>query len=132
LHDTLLSVGALPESEGAAWRGYFDELASEGRVVRREVSGGPVLWIAVEQWSAVNAAVSLLDTTAPATLPELLRREVTVDEGRMLLVRGRLDISGPTTAERIAAELGMELNGVQIALEQLELAGIVLRGRFTS
>ena len=49
----------------------------------------------------------------------------------MLLVRGRLEISGPTTAQRIAAELGMELNDVQIALEQLELAGVVLRGRFT-
>ena len=53
------------------WREYFDELAHEGRVVRREVSGGPVLWIAVEQWPAVNAAVSLSDTTPPATLPEV-------------------------------------------------------------
>ena len=80
-------------------------------MVRREVSGGPVLWIAVEQWPAVNAAVSLLDTDAAGDrCPKSLRREVTVDEARMLLVRGRLEISGPTTAERIAAELGMELN----------------------
>jgi ATP-dependent Lhr-like helicase len=77
------------------------------------------------------AAVLLTDTTPPASLPESLRREVTVEEGRMLLVRGRLEISGPTTAHRIATELGMELSGVQIALEQLELAGVVLRGRFT-
>src|SRR6185503_14202163 len=61
LHDTLLSIGALPESDGLDWRGYFDELEQRGRVVRREVSGGQVLWIAVEQWPAVNAGVRLSD-----------------------------------------------------------------------
>jgi ATP-dependent Lhr-like helicase len=132
LHDTLLSVGALPENDGLDWQDYFEELASEGRVVRREVNGGPVLWIAVEQWPAVSTAIALLDTTVPKSLPESLRREVTIDEARMLLVRGRLEVSGPTTAGRIASQLGMRLNDVQIALEQLELAGVVLRGRFTS
>jgi ATP-dependent Lhr-like helicase len=131
LHDTLLSVGALPESDGLGWQEYFDELAHEGRVVRRDVEGGPVLWIAVEKWPDVNAAVSLTDMSPPPTLPEALRREVKLDEARMTLVRGRMEIGGPTTAARVAAELGMELNGVQIALEQLELAGVVLRGRFT-
>jgi ATP-dependent helicase Lhr and Lhr-like helicase len=48
-----------------------------------------------------------------------------------MLVRGRLEISGPTTATRISQQLGMSLNSVQIALEQLELAGVVLRGSFT-
>src|SRR6185436_13415678 len=65
------------------------------------------------------------------TLPESLRNEVPADDGRKLLVRGRLEISGPTTAKRIAEELGMELTHVEIALEQLELVGVVLRGRFT-
>ena len=123
LHDTLLSAGAFPEAEGSEWREYFDELSRDGRTVRREVSGGPVLWIAVEQWPAVNAAVTLLDKTPPVTLPDSLRREVTIDDARMLLVRGRLEISGPTTAKRISTELGMELNDVQIALEQLENQG---------
>jgi ATP-dependent Lhr-like helicase len=132
LHDTLLSVGALPENDGLDWQDYFEELAREGRVVRRQVSGGPVLWIAVEQWPAVSTAISLSDATVPESLPESLRREVTIDEARMLLVRGRLEISGPTTAQRIANELGMGLTDVQIALEQLELAGVVLRGRFTN
>ncbi len=131
LHDTLLSVGAMPESECREWREYFDELAEAGRVVRREVRDGPVLWIAVEQWPAVSTAISLVDPTPPPSLPEALRREVALDDARMLLVRGQLEISGPTTAERIATGLGMKLNDVQIALEQLELSGVVLRGRFT-
>ncbi len=131
LHDTLLSIGALSETEGVPWRVFFDELAGEGRVARCQVSGGPAIWVAVENWPVVNAAVSLADTTPPASLPESLRRDVTTDEARMQLVRGRLEISGPTTAGRIASVLGMETNAVQVALEQLELGGIVLRGRFT-
>src|SRR5262249_37314811 len=128
LHDTLLSVGALPESEGLLWRSYFDELSQQGRVVRREVIGGPLLWLAVEQWPAVNVTLSFVDSTPPATLREDLQREVSIDDARMLLVRGRLEISAPTTARRIAGDLGMPANDVQIALEQLELAGVVLRG----
>jgi len=131
LHDTLLSVGALPEVEGARWREFFDQLAEQGRAARCQVMGGPTLWIAVEQWPVVNAALKLADATPPESLPTELQREVTRDEGRTSLVRGRLEISGPTTAERIAADLGMDLVGVQIALEQLELSGFVLRGRFT-
>jgi ATP-dependent Lhr-like helicase len=131
LHDILLSAGALPEVEGLTWRPYFDELSQQGRVVRRQVIGGPMLWIAIEQWPAVSTALKLEDAAAPATLREDLQREVSLDDARMLLVRGRLEISGPTTAQRIAGDVGMPLNDVQIALEQLELSGVVLRGHFT-
>lgn len=131
LHDTLLSTGALPEAEGFPWRAWFEDLSQQGRVVRRQVIEGPMLWIAVEQWCAVNSALKLEDSTPPATLPQDLQRDVSLDDARMLLVRGRLEISGPTTAPRIAMDLGMAFNDVQIALEQLELTGVVLRGQFT-
>jgi ATP-dependent Lhr-like helicase len=132
LHDTLLTVGAIAETEGAAWVELFDQLVKQGRAVRRQVEGGPVLWIAVENWPAVRMAVSLVESAPPPSLPESLRREVSLDEGRQLLVRGRLDVSGPTTAARIAQQVGMQLSAVQTALEQLELAGYCLRGQFTS
>ncbi len=151
LHDTLLSVGALAESEGCEWRDYFDELVKQGRVVRCEVnsvvrgspdpappagSGDPrqtaALWIAVEEWPAVSVALPLKDSSPPASLPASLNREVPLDDARQQLVRGRLEISGPTTAARIAQKIGMTLDSVQIALEQLELSGFVLRGHFTT
>lgn len=131
LHDTLLSVGALPETDSCEWREYFDALQVQGRAVRREVANGPEVWIAVERWPAVKIALALVDGSPPTTLPESLNIEMAVDEARQLLVRGRLEISGPTTAARIARELGMDLTGAQIALEQLELSGFVLRGQFT-
>ena len=130
LHEMLLSAGAMPASECGDWRSFFDALEKQGRVVQRAVADGPALWIAVERWPIANAALKLVDTRPPATLPDALRVEVATDDARQQLVRGRLEICGPTTAHRIAADLGMELAGIQIALEQLELAGFLLRGQF--
>jgi ATP-dependent Lhr-like helicase len=61
-----------------------------------------------------------------------MRTDVAVEDARLSIVRGRMEIVGPTTAARIVADLGMDPTGVQIALEQLELAGFVLRGQFTN
>ncbi|HEX5470299.1 MAG TPA: helicase-related protein, partial [Lacipirellulaceae bacterium] len=68
LHDTLLSIGALPEKEGVEWSRYFDELLGQGRAARCQVIGGPLLWVAVEQWPAVHAAVPLENKNPPASL----------------------------------------------------------------
>ncbi len=132
LHDALLSAGAMPESECRVWHEYFAVLETQGRTIQREVIGGPSLWMAAERWPAIHVAVTLADQEPPTTLPESLRTEVTKDDARMLLVRGRLEVVGPTTASRIATDIGMASADVQIALEQLELAGFLLRGRFTN
>jgi ATP-dependent helicase Lhr and Lhr-like helicase len=131
LHDTLLSVGALAELEGQEWRAYFEELVKQGRAARCEVVDGPKIWIAVERWPAIRAALTLKDSAPPPSLPDALNNEVSLDDGRQFLVRGRLEISGPTTATRIASQIGMPATAVQTALEQLELAGFCLRGSFT-
>src|SRR5437773_10267944 len=47
------------------------------------------------------------------------------------LVRGRLEVVGPTTAEGIAAALGVPPSDVDFALGALEHEGFVLRGQFT-
>jgi ATP-dependent Lhr-like helicase len=132
LHDALLSAGALPATEGTEWRECFGELEQQGRAVCREVAGGPKVWLAVERWPVVRRALPLLDKSPPRSLPESLCVEVPVEDARMQQVRGRLEMCGPTTASQIAAELGMEFASVQIALEQLEQAGFLLRGQFTS
>jgi ATP-dependent helicase Lhr and Lhr-like helicase len=131
LHDTLLSIGALPTVEGATWAGYFDELVADRRAARCETAGGISLWIAAEGWPTLRAALPILAVVPPIKLPPALDADVPTDEARMTLVRGRLEISGPTTATSIAGELSMEPSWVQIALEQLELTGVVLRGQFT-
>ena len=65
-------------------------------------------------------AMPIATVVPPIVLPTALDADVSADEARMKLVRGRLDISGPTTAARIAQELGLAQSLVVIALEQLE------------
>jgi ATP-dependent Lhr-like helicase len=131
LHDLLLSTGAMPESECGDWLGCFSELTARQRAVRRELVDGPTVWIATERWPIVNAALGLVDNQPPDALPESLRSSTTKDGAYNFLVRGRLEIVGPTTCAQIAADLGMCVENAQIALEQLELSGFVLRGHFT-
>ena len=105
-----LSIGALPAVEGGAWNGFFDELVAEGRAAWCETQAGIPLWIAAEGWPTLRAAMSIAAVVPPIALPAALDADVSADEARMKLVRGRLDISGPTTAGRIAQELGLERN----------------------
>ncbi|HEY4233025.1 MAG TPA: DEAD/DEAH box helicase, partial [Lacipirellulaceae bacterium] len=131
LHDALLSIGALPVVEATVWNKFFEQLVAEGRAACCETTAGVRLWMAAEGWPAVRVALPIVDVEPTITLPPALNIEVPADDARMKLVRGRLDICGPTTANRISRELGLEQVLVQIALEQLEMTGVVLRGQFT-
>ena len=131
LHDTLLTAGAMPAADGAEWQYYFDQLVAAGRATTSRREQGPPLWVATEQWPIIQGAFSDAQARPEVTLPEALRREVGREEANLALVRGRIEIVGPTCAAKIAIDLGMDSRAVQIALEQLELEGFVLRGQFT-
>ena len=112
LHDALLVSGFLTDTEGRAgrdgrsWEPWFEELARDRRATR---AGG--LWVAAER----------------AELARALPDETAVRE----LLRGRLEIVGPTTAAALAGALGVSETAAEGALVALEAEGIVLRGRFT-
>jgi ATP-dependent Lhr-like helicase len=131
LHDTLLSVGALMSEEGAEWKAFFEDLVAQGRVAQCDVVDGPRLWIAAENLPVVRAALAIAAESPPIVLPAALEREVSKEDAQKILVRGRAEISGPTTAARIATQLGMNQDEAQWALVHLENEGFVLRGRFT-
>jgi ATP-dependent Lhr-like helicase len=131
LHETLLTLGALSADEAAAWRKFFDELVAAGRAASCQVAEGPLLWIAAENWPLIRAALPEAGVTPQIALPDRLERDVTGDEATKSLVRGRVEISGPTTAARIARQLGLIAVAVDHALLQLEAEGCILRGRFT-
>ena len=107
LHDALLVSGFLTEAEGREkWQGWFDELVRDGRAER--VNG---LWVAAERAPLAKA------------LPD-------ADAAREL-IRGRMEIVGPTTAQTLADSLGVGVEVVDAALLALESEGVILRGRFT-
>jgi ATP-dependent Lhr-like helicase len=131
LHDTLLSVGALLAEEGAEWKTFFEDLVAQGRVAQCDVVDGPRLWIAAENLPVVRAALVIAAESPPIVLPASLEREMSKENAQKILVRGRVEISGPTTTARIAMQLGIGQDEAQWALTNLESEGFVLRGRFT-
>src|SRR5205085_4107267 len=54
------------------------------------------------------------------------------DEALREILRGRLDLLGPVTAELLAAPLGLDAGAVQLALLQLEADGTAIRGAWTA
>ena len=153
LHDALLQLGFLTETEGIAgsgkvaegreeridmaesegWKPFFNQLASENRVVRLVVptsgnSGFQVLWIAAERSPEFQSLFpNVAMTNSPASDALAVSAEVALVE----ILRGRLDGIGPATASVVAASLGLPLTTVEAALLRLEGEGFVLRGHFT-
>ncbi|MBI5200622.1 MAG: DEAD/DEAH box helicase, partial [Elusimicrobia bacterium] len=131
LHDALLSLGALPEAEGGPWKPYFERLAAAGRATLAAREGKPSLWTVAERWTLVKAACPDARPEPELKLPPELSVEHEGIDATVALVRGRLEIAGPVTAETIAKDLGLELGRVNGALGMLEAEGFVLQGRFT-
>jgi ATP-dependent helicase Lhr and Lhr-like helicase len=128
LHDALLTSGFLTEVEGISgrdgvpWGGYFRELVRAGRADRVELERAQALWVAAERVTEVRAVLGRGDSAAEPGSREGAIRE---------LFRGRLGITGPTTAAQLAATLNISDSDADIALAALEGEGVVLRGRFT-
>ncbi|HZI64248.1 MAG TPA: ATP-dependent DNA helicase, partial [Thermoanaerobaculia bacterium] len=132
LHDALVLVGAVTADEGGAsgWRPLFAELQGAGRAAALATPRGE-LWLAVERWPELRALHPGSRPEPEPRLPARLEREVDPIEALREIVRGRLEVSGPVTAERLAALLGVEAPAVEAALAGLEGEGFVFRGRFS-
>src|SRR5439155_2899329 len=134
LHDALLVTGALTSAEcgvrNAEWKGYFEELVKAGRA--GVLQAGPGLWGAAERLPMLEVVFPGARCEPPLTVPERDRAKAwTREDAVRELVRGRLEVVGPTTAEGVAAALGVPPSDVDFALGALEHEGFVLRGRFT-
>ncbi len=133
LHDALLVMGAVPNAEvgtrNAKWTDEFANLVGVGRAT---VMDGR-LWVATERLPMVQAAFPGAPNDPAVTPPE--REQATAwtrEDAIRELVRGRLEVIGPTTAADIAAALGLPAGDVDFALAGLEHEGFALRGRFSA
>jgi ATP-dependent Lhr-like helicase len=123
LHDLLCLLGALPEEEGGAWRGFFDELCAARRATRL---AGPGMWVPAERLRQAFAAWGNQDVTIAALDAEVAREEAVV-----ALSRGVLEIAGPITEAQLARRLALSPDDVALACARLEGEGLILRGRYT-
>ena len=142
-HDALLTCGFMPERDVDA--GWCVELASRGRATRassgrlpstplRPGKAAPMsVWVAAErlpEWLAVHPDAQLDPVVTPP--PSRVARVWTAEAALVELLRGRLAILGPTTADALAASSGVSIQMVDAALLTLESEGVVLRGSFTA
>ncbi len=126
LHDALMSAVAIPSEEGGEWKRHFEKLVSAGRAA----STG-TLWFAAERLPLIRALFPDAKITQALSLPAALEKTVESTEALLALVRGRLEIVGPTTASELSGKLGLRVSQAESALSALEGEGFALQGRFT-
>jgi ATP-dependent Lhr-like helicase len=123
LHDALMGwilfpereLGRLPE-EAVAW---LNTLIQDGRAFRHEMNDR-FFWTATEARALAAAARS------PSAF-------ASSDEHTLVpILRGWIEVSGPVTVAKMSDLLGFSPEDVSAALTQLERAGSVLRGSFSS
>src|SRR5207245_2603541 len=105
LHDALLVTGALPSAEcgvrNPEWQGYFGQLVQAGRAGVLQV--GPGLWLAAERLPMLAAVFPGARCEPALTPPERERARTWMREDALReLVRGRLEVVGPTAAAAVA------------------------------
>ena len=150
LHDLLLTVILLPVREAAPWQPYAEELMAARRATAAEPGsgeGGP-FYVAAERLAEARAvlgdfrmAPAVADpgtasgTAAPHTVvgrdTEDATASVAGDDALRRVVQGWMEISGPVTAEGLAARTALPVESVARALTALEVSGVVLQGRFS-
>ncbi|HEY7290619.1 MAG TPA: DEAD/DEAH box helicase [Vicinamibacterales bacterium] len=136
LHDAITTAGFLTSAETASMEdAWFAELTAARRVARAtvgEIGDRPAhVWIAAErlpELRAVHPGLALNPSidAPPSRAARVWNRDDAIAE----LLRGRMAIVGPTTADDLAADLGVSVADVDAALLRLESEGVILRGSF--
>ncbi|MBU8896380.1 DEAD/DEAH box helicase [Corallococcus sp. M34] len=126
LHDALLQLVLVRASEVP--RGLEAPLFEQGRVAWLELPAARFL-VTAERGNAVRALFPSAVTQPPLPVLEY-DRPVEREAAVLQVVRGRMEMLGPTTVEELARLTMLEPSDVDAALHQLESQGSVLRGQF--
>jgi ATP-dependent helicase Lhr and Lhr-like helicase len=116
--------------------GETDKLPEAQTIGRSAAAAGGVgraMWVAAErlpEMIAVHPDARIDGHAVPP--PSRAGRAWTREEAVLELLRGRLDMTGPTTARALAAAAGVDVRDADAALLGLESEGVVLRGAFTA
>jgi ATP-dependent Lhr-like helicase len=123
LHDALLGLILFPEGEAdrlpAGAPEWVRALIQDGRALRLKIKGR-VYWAAIE----TSDTAKRVGMPQPLSSPE--------EQALIPVVRGWMDVSGPVSAAGLSDTLGFPVEDISLALLQLERAGQVLRGFFSS
>jgi ATP-dependent Lhr-like helicase len=130
VHDALLALVALRPAYAPEWRGWFDELAGQRRAAIVETADGE-FWFAAENLPLIEVLFPGATIRPEVRLPPELRRETDEDDARHAIIRGHIEVLGPTTVSELAERTGLSAGAIESTLAYLENeGGNVLRGRF--
>jgi ATP-dependent Lhr-like helicase len=157
LHDALLTASFLTDDEASQLPPeLFDTLVASRRATGLEITAGsgqrvagsdaetvesfsctpPAARCPLRLWITAERLPELLavhpSVTASINAPASRNRAWTREEALVELIRGRMTLTGPTTARALAASLAIEERDADQALLALESEGAVLRGSFES
>ena len=161
LHDALVELGFLTESEGSEWQELFAQLQADRRaaVLAPGTAPGtagilpasslnatqarqagclrsqalPGLWVAAERLPQLQAVFPLASLAPAITAPESFAQTTwSFEDALVEILRGRLEGLGPVTADSLALSLGLASRDIEAALLKLEVEGFVIRGRFST
>lgn len=134
LHDALYCAGfmtpaELQQADGA--EGLYEKLQQQGRVCRLLAPAGDLL-ITAEMLPVFRAVFEGVSAAPEPDLPASMTAQAVSPEAAVqVLVRRRLDVSGPVTAQQMAERSGISVKKIDMALLALEREGFVFRGRFS-
>jgi ATP-dependent Lhr-like helicase len=131
VHDALLGLVAVDPRVYPAWRPLHDELVVAGRAATA-VSAETSLWFAAENEPLIRLLYPQTTIEPELALPPgAASRVADREDARARLVRGHMEVLGPTTPAQLAARVGLNASDVEQGLLAIEAAGHVIRGRFT-
>jgi ATP-dependent Lhr-like helicase len=133
LHEALLLMGTMTDEEvrrvaeeAPVW---LDQLASEKRVTR--FTSAPAFWVAAERLPMAQAIYPGRDMEPRVVAPEFeAKRAWEREDAIRELVRGRMEVIGPTTTAALANFYQLPQPQIEAALLALEAEGFILRGKF--
>jgi ATP-dependent Lhr-like helicase len=130
LHEALLLIGAMTDEEverTSSNREWLDSLIHDRRAGR--LSNG--FWIAAERLPMLRT-VFLNATIDASVVPPVAEQKKLWEESDAVreLVRGRMEVIGPTTATALEGFYKLPRTQVDAALLALEAEGFILRGKF--
>ena len=133
LHAVLMQVEFLIPDEIRAtpeWASLAAELKDAGRATWLHATQKSLL-IATERVPLFEPVFAVLQMEPVVSVPEEFAKAWSREDALVALVRGRLGVLGPATADELAAPLCVAVAHVDAALVALEVEGAIMRGRFT-
>jgi ATP-dependent Lhr-like helicase len=133
LHEALLLLGTLTEDEARNLVGnstdWLDLLGIEMRAGK--LASPRVFWVAAERLPMIQTIYPGCGIEPLLVAPQTERARRWERAGAVReLVRGRMEVTGPTTADGLRDLFQLTLSEIEEALFALEAEGFILRGKF--